>query len=350
MGLLSDISNIFFNTVGIGYQASKDSGLTGAEREANAFTAEQASISRNFEAQQAEIARDWQEQQYLQYNSPAAMIRQYQEAGLNPALMYGSSSGSSASMSTSIPGSPSGSSVSPHGAGDVASMVANLSMLKAQIENIKADTENKRAAAGESGARTNLLNIDASFESLLKSAELGKLGVETEKLSTDIQLIQSNIGKNKAEVNLFETQNAVNRVQLDILKIDKEYKPDIYKHQLSKGKVDIEQAKLLCSKLILEQSLIEAQTQGVQVNNQLTSQKVQTEIWNTDVTKNQRFLQDRQGDLLSMQKTLVEYQGKEVKAKTVMAEWVNTYTEKYGHQPDASTYSWIARYFGSPEN
>lgn len=37
----------------------------------------------------AREARQWEEDMYNKYNSPAAMVRQYEEAGLNPALMYG---------------------------------------------------------------------------------------------------------------------------------------------------------------------------------------------------------------------------------------------------------------------
>ena len=60
---------------------------------------------------EAQIDRDWNEQMYLKYQSPDAMMRQYQEAGLNPALMYeggvdinGPSGGSSASTSSSQAG------------------------------------------------------------------------------------------------------------------------------------------------------------------------------------------------------------------------------------------------------
>lgn len=350
MGIWDALAGVLSTGISTAYQVKKDQQLTGAEREANAFSAQQADIARNFEAQQAEIARDWQESQYLKYNSPAAMVRQYQEAGLNPALMYQSTVGSSASTSTSIPSASAPSSVTPKGGGNLAEMVANLSMLAAQIKNIKADTANKQAIASESEHRTNLLSIDEQYQSLIKTAELSKLGVETDKLSSDISLINSNIDKNKSQIDLNSTQNSVQRLQLDLLKIDKQFKPSIYNQSLEKGKLDIEQARLLCSKLVLEQSLVQAQIQGIEVNNELTSKKIQTEIWNADKVKNERFILDRQSDLLYMQKVLTESQSKEVQAKTVMQEWVNCYIKKYGHAPDNSTYSWMARYFGSPAN
>ncbi len=60
---------------------------------------------------EAQLDRDWNEQMYLKYQSPEAQMRQYQEAGLNPALMYeggvdinGPSASASASTSSSQAG------------------------------------------------------------------------------------------------------------------------------------------------------------------------------------------------------------------------------------------------------
>lgn len=110
------------------------SGLTGAEEQAN-----------NFSSAEAEIARQWQEDMYLKYQSPAAMIDQYKDAGLNPGLMYGGASSSSPSFNSSSP-----SSVSPQsgsGLSDIISTVTSLSKLKADIDNTNADTELKKTAA-----------------------------------------------------------------------------------------------------------------------------------------------------------------------------------------------------------
>ena len=66
------------NTLGNVIKKYTGSGLTSAEQEANQFT-----------AAQAEQARQFQEDMYVKYQSPQAMMRQYADAGLNPALMYG---------------------------------------------------------------------------------------------------------------------------------------------------------------------------------------------------------------------------------------------------------------------
>lgn len=125
----------------------------------NRFNAEQAQLNRDFQAQQAEIARDWQEQQYNKYSSPEAMVRQYQEAGLNPALMQNSSLQSSTGSSSS----PSGSAASGSALGSplqsVSGIVRDLIGLKkldAEVDNIYADSEQKRAAAAVSGSTIEL--------------------------------------------------------------------------------------------------------------------------------------------------------------------------------------------------
>lgn len=85
-----------------------------------------------------------------------AQKKQMQEAGINPALMYGSagSGGSTAATAAATPsgtGSADGASRTM-AAGKTAMDVAQLSLLSAQKENIEADTANKKAGATDSTA------------------------------------------------------------------------------------------------------------------------------------------------------------------------------------------------------
>lgn len=126
----------------------------------NEFNAQQAELNRQFQSQEAQIARDWQEQQYNLYSSPSAMVRQYQDAGMNPALMYGqnlqSSTGSSPAPSGSMAsGSPLGAGMPT---GNIIESIAGLAKLKAEINNINADTDAKRAQAIKLGSDVNLNN------------------------------------------------------------------------------------------------------------------------------------------------------------------------------------------------
>lgn len=132
-----------------------------AENRQNAFNAHQAELDRQFQSQEAQIARDWQESQYLKYSSPSAMVSQYQDAGLNPALMYGqnlqSSTGSSPALSGSSASGVAFPTQVPSFSG-ILDSVANLAKLKAEIDNINADTDTKRAQAIKLGSDVNLNN------------------------------------------------------------------------------------------------------------------------------------------------------------------------------------------------
>lgn len=106
------------------------SALTGADIQQNEWN-----------AQQAQIARDWDEEMYLKYNSPSALMSQYRQAGLNPALMYGQNV--SGNMNTAGPvasGSNSG------GGLDLGSLLSVFG-LKSEIEMNKAGSRQRNAEA-----------------------------------------------------------------------------------------------------------------------------------------------------------------------------------------------------------
>lgn len=107
-------------------------------------------------------ARKWQEDMYNEYNSPAALVRQYQEAGINPALMFGG-------QTPAAPTDTSAASVSQMNTGSMADLLGQfmqLSLLDSQRKNIDADTRNKESEASyrddyESAYRAaQTLNLD----------------------------------------------------------------------------------------------------------------------------------------------------------------------------------------------
>lgn len=138
------------------YQLFRDKRLTGAQREANAFAADQAALERDWSSSEADQARQWQEDMYTRYNSPQAMIRQYQDAGLNPALMYGGATGQAAPTSTAVPSGSAASSVSPV-SGDVAGALQMLYSLK----DLQAGIQEKRDSAAEHAAGARERNANA---------------------------------------------------------------------------------------------------------------------------------------------------------------------------------------------
>lgn len=83
---------------------------------------------------QNQINKNWQEKMYNQYQSPQAMVRQYKEAGLNPALMYGDNLQSQFNQPAIQ------NQLDPIGSAYMASQLRNMN---AQTENLNADTQAK---------------------------------------------------------------------------------------------------------------------------------------------------------------------------------------------------------------
>lgn len=84
-----------------------------------------------------------------------AQVGQMEKAGLNVGLMYGGQGGGGQTMGVSA-GSAAGGNASMDIPMDIGAM-ANLALLKAQKENIEADTENKKASANKAGAETTTI-------------------------------------------------------------------------------------------------------------------------------------------------------------------------------------------------
>lgn len=90
------------------------SGLTGAEKEANEFTAAQQEDAQVHDKEMADYNQLLAEQWYQKHQTKAAQVQEMQDAGLNPALMYSNGPGSIASPATfGSSGGSGSSSVSP---------------------------------------------------------------------------------------------------------------------------------------------------------------------------------------------------------------------------------------------
>lgn len=125
-------------------------GQTNAERAAQDFSAQQAQINRDFQSAEAQKARQWQENFYTQYQSPQAQVRQYQDAGLNPALMYGRGATPAASASTASNG-PSGDTaagvIAPADPSSLLNLVFGMAKLPSEIDLLNAQADDFRASA-----------------------------------------------------------------------------------------------------------------------------------------------------------------------------------------------------------
>lgn len=137
--------------------------LTGNQQEQNAYN--------TLEAQKA---RDWQEQMYNNYYSPAAQVRQYQEAGLNPMSLAGGQSVTGSTPGASAP-------TSGQGQNDVISALTDLLSFSLEQKRTDADiayTKSKTIAQDIENRyqdRINQLDIEAKEINNSNSRIVGRI-------------------------------------------------------------------------------------------------------------------------------------------------------------------------------
>lgn len=150
---------------GSGGSGSALGGILGAL--AMAYTAYQGSRNQDKQnranREMADLA--WEREKEMwnmvnQYNSPESQMARYQQAGLNPNLMYGQGSSGNA---TSQPHYTAPQQTYQFNAGEYLMQAIpafqSIQMRSAQIDNIKAQTENTRSRTVNESLRSTLLNI-----------------------------------------------------------------------------------------------------------------------------------------------------------------------------------------------
>lgn len=169
------------------YQIIKDQHLTGAQREANAFTADQNQKAMDFSASQTQAQMEFQRE--MANTQWQRGVEDMQAAGLNPALAYGQG-GAVAPAGASASGSA-GSSVDPGRGMSLSEMLQaaafkkQLDKTQAETENIEADTEKKKEEKDSTAIEND---IKRTYGKITAEASLNKLLAETEKLSVEREL------------------------------------------------------------------------------------------------------------------------------------------------------------------
>lgn len=193
-------------------------GLTGAENEANDFTANEAQKQRDWEALEAEKAYERQREFYQDFQSPRAMIQQYQEAGLNPALMYGNGAGVASPISAPQgSGGAAAQSVKPD-SGDLMQLIATLANIGFRKKEVDAEVQLK-------GAQSNYYNNmaigqgnenDVFFDRFelwkqIQNKNLAEIDSRIFLNSADAELKRQNISESEARTTLLHYQGLVAR-------------------------------------------------------------------------------------------------------------------------------------------
>lgn len=249
-------------------------GLTGAEKEANAFSAEQAQKQLDFQQQMRDT----------QYQSAVNDMR---SAGVNPALMYGSGA-----SGNSVPSGAMATSTAPQN-GDFVGLlgqIANLSLLKAQRDNIKEDTNLKKQTALE--RQENIKSIRANAKATLKSIEVMEANIRKSNLESDAQEIANRFIQSEKEIGLMisgltasEIDARISEIDAKISLLSAEEKATLQSISESRAKIRqyLSQASLNDEQRNEVKALtkkVEQETENLSKNSTLTDKDIEFYEWN----------------------------------------------------------------------
>lgn len=306
--LLGSVGNILSGPLGIGALISGITGgkkglqsygenvqnkmtgehLTGAEREANAFSAQQAQVARDYETQMSNS----------QYQRGVADM---QQAGVNPALMYGQGA-----APAGTPSSPSPTSTSPEGSDPVGmiAQIAQLKLLDKELRLKESDIGLKRAQTEKTETETQEVmhrigQIDTQVEATLQSMEKMKAEIENVKIDTDtkrkafewidrekeasLKLLNEEL-KVKAQ-NIRESEQRVENLKSEQQKtlqeiINKREEVLLMASQIANLDQDSQLKGELTGKVAHEVEQIDALTGKLQKETNLTQKDIDYYVWN----------------------------------------------------------------------
>lgn len=179
--------------------------LTGAEQEQNAFNAEQAQMSRDFT-------------EYMARNKYSMETQSMQDAGVNPAMVYGGGS--------LVPTAANGAvaSGSPLSGGNIADLLSTMVRMPLEMKKLDAEIRSIDAGTDKTKTETNVLNAKLPFE-----VDALKAQVRESNLSSDAQeIINSYLDKQQeAEIRMknataAQEEEAVQKMVKEIEKMDYE--------------------------------------------------------------------------------------------------------------------------------
>ena len=215
----------------LGFAGSLASGILGfaGARKQLAAQREENRRNREYNLMLARTQNQWNIEQWQRendYNSPSAQMARYRAAGLNPDLIYGQQNLSAASpeLTSGAPGEAQDMSPVSHvyrSFGEATKGMIESQLLQAQIDNIKADTNQKESQT----TGQNLDNI-LKQQTLPNEIQLSGLKVEGAQAMNNLTIAQreevvQNIQESKQRVDESKANIGLIRAQVDKMDFDK---------------------------------------------------------------------------------------------------------------------------------
>lgn len=168
-----------------------------------------------YDYQMWQMNNEYNEQLYNQYQSPAAMVRQYQDAGLNPALMYGGVTGNGSAIgSNSAPDSSSADYSVPQTKTDkfsrIMSVIASMVGVGSQLGNVITQAKAQKANAKRQDEQTAIEQQNADTARINADAAARKANAEAEdkenwnKYGKEIYNLQKQYAQGEIDLQEFE--------------------------------------------------------------------------------------------------------------------------------------------------
>lgn len=223
--------------------------LTGAEREQNAFNAEQAQIDRDFQERMANT----------QYQRSVADMR---AAGVNPALAIGNGGAAA----------PSGAMAQGSGSADYAGAslgdILQLAMIKPQMELLHAQVDKTKAEAGKTRSETNLVDKHIDWFDKLSQSTLDDVYSKIDQREVQNALDKQGISESMARESLAIQQTINAKISGEyISKLNDtqlKYQDALTKYTDQKTSESAERVKLFAAQIdgIYQQAILHAAQAG----------------------------------------------------------------------------------------
>lgn len=231
----------------------------------------------NWQANQAELNRQFQRNERLEaqeydlfmwnannlYNSPEAQVQRLKDAGINPNSMMGESQ--------YTPSPPTTTPMSGNVASASSPLAPHLLKLSAEIDNIRASTDNTNADTKDKRYELSWkeLTQEERYKALVKSNELLDTQIYGIKVDKEIQQKQFMWYSKLSEAELQQMEAATNKLRNDNIFVIQQILTEQERTKLTKQQTATEKERT---------ALTEQQTATEKERTELTNRQIQTEI------------------------------------------------------------------------